>query len=217
VTFGRGFGKYQFMKTWVNLCTIVLAVGVMTVMAQTPASTPVNTNEVAAPPPAPAPAPAPVPAPPKVTTPPKVVAPPHAAATVDTSTPASTVTSHPAAVTNPPAPVVEAKPAEEEPATATNTVSTEGEGAAAPPANAGAPTEGSGIGHLSALLVGAVILLLGGGVGFYIWSRSGADAHGSLITSAMNELNKHSGGEDKDEEKPAEKKKMEIKYPPPMG
>jgi len=209
------------MKTWVNLCAIVLAAGVITGSAQTAAGTAVNTNEAVAPPsaPAPGPAPAPVPALPKVTPPPRTPV-----------APAPAPESHKVVETNPPpAPVMEVKPAEEEPAMPTNAVSTEGEGAAAtPPANAGAPTEGSGIGHLSALLIGLVILLLGGGVGFYIWSRSGVVSHGSLITSAMNELKKNPPGEDKDEDKiieppadkPAEpreeKKKLEIKFPPPM-
>jgi len=103
----------------------------------------------------------------------------------------------------------------------TNVVPSESEGTTpAPPANAVPPAEGSGMGHLVALLVGAVILLAGGGVGFFIWNKSSAVTRGSLITSAMNELKKNPPGEDKDEEKPApnqpEKKKMEIKFPPPM-
>ena len=103
----------------------------------------------------------------------------------------------------------------------TNVVPSESEGTTpAPPANAVPPAEGSGMGHLVALLVGAVILLAGGGVGFFIWNKSSAVTRGSLITSAMNELKKNPPGEDKDEEKSApnqpEKKKMEIKFPPPM-
>ena len=73
------------------------------------------------------------------------------------------------------------------------------------------------------MLIGAAILLVGGGIGFFIWRRAGAVSHGSLITSAMDELKKHARNEDKDEEKPVAQpaakpaeKKLEIKFPPPM-
>jgi hypothetical protein len=198
------------MKTWVNFCAIVLAAGVVTVSAQTTAGTPANTNEAVAPPPAPAPVPAP--APPKVTAPPRTP-----------TAPAPAPENHKAAVTNPPpappppAPVEEVKPPEAEPDMPTNVVPAEGEGTAtAPPANAAPPAEGSGLGHLGTLLIGVVILLVGGGVGYFIWSKANVAAHGSLITSAMNELKKNPPSEDKEEEKPEEKKKLEIKFPPPM-
>lgn len=212
------------MKTWVYICAIVLAAGVMTGSAQTTAGTPANTNEVAAPPPAPAPTPAPAPAPatpapPKVTPPPRTTPAPAPA-------PESAGTSHKAAVTNVPPPVVAevVKPPEAEPSLPTNAVPAEGEDTNAPPPNAAPAEESSGISFLTALLIGAAILLAGGGIGFFIWSRSAIVPHGSLITSAMNELKKHPPSEDKDEDKivepPAEqreeKKKLEIKFPPPM-
>ncbi len=111
----------------------------------------------------------------------------------------------------------------EEPPPTTNAVPAGGE-IPAPAANATASEESSGIGHVSALLIGVAILLVGGGAGFLIWRRSGVVPHESLITSAMKELANHPANEDKDEEKPAappvepqaEKKKMEIKFPPPM-
>ena len=93
--------------------------------------------------------------------------------------------------------------------------------------NATPPSESSGISNLAALAVGLVILVLAIGLAFFMWRRSHAFPHGSLITSAMNEL-KHSGkNEDKDEEKHEEKqeetpieepaeKKPEKKFPPPM-
>jgi hypothetical protein len=118
-------------------------------------------------------------------------------------------------------------PGEESP-TPTNAVPAEGEGTVSPPAEAAPAPENSAISHVSALLIGLVILLVGGGIGFFIWSRSAVVPHGSLITSAMNELKKNPPSEEKDEEKPEEKpvdppaekqpdrKKLEIKFPPPM-
>jgi hypothetical protein len=228
------------MKTWVYICATILAAGVVTVSAQTTAGTPAHTNEVAAPPPASAPTPAPAPAtpaPPKVTPPPRTApapaptpAPAPAPVPVPVPAPESPGTGHKASATNVPPPVAaeEVKPPEAEPVMSTNAVPAEGADTNAPPANTTPSAESSGIGHWSALLIGAAILLVGGGIGFFIWSKSAVVHHGSLITSAMNELKKNPPSEEKDEDKviepPAdkpvepreEKKKLEIKFPPPM-
>ena len=94
---------------------------------------------------------------------------------------------------------------------------------APPPANATPPSESSGINNMEALAIGAAILVVAGGVAFFMWRRSGTAPHGSLITSAMNELKNTAKNEDKDEDKREEKyeekpieKKEEKKFPPPM-
>ena len=107
MTFGRGSEKFPSMKTWIYICTIVLAAGMVTAPAQdtktntqTSATTStLNTNGVAVPPPmAATPAPAPAVA--------KEVNPPVVAPLVETSTvPAQPeITAEPMTPTNAAAP-----------------------------------------------------------------------------------------------------------------
>ncbi|HTY88786.1 MAG TPA: hypothetical protein VMB80_15060 [Candidatus Acidoferrum sp.] len=216
------------MKTWIYICAMLLAAGVMTVPAQNTPANPGNTNEAAAPPAAPAPAPTPAAVPgqaPAAPAAPKVAAPLRAAIPAPPAS-ESPVTTHKAAATNvpPPTAAAESKSPEAEPPPPTNMAPAEGESPNAAPPTPAPAEESSGISHWTAVLVGAAILLAGGALGFFIYNRSGVVPHGSLITSALNELKKNPPGEDKDEDKisepPApkseEKKKLEIKFPPPM-
>jgi hypothetical protein len=239
------------MKAWISICAMVLAAGGVMVLADEPRTnavpgTPASTGEAAVPPSAPAaaqevkPAAVPpttptnsVPVQPKITTAPRTstnaVTPPsegsgagHKGAS--TNPPSLTTTSMPA-----PAVASEVRPSDEGSLVPTNAVPAEAGGTMAPPPPNGtvAPPENSGIGNKGALAIGVAILVVAGGLAVFMWRRSGTAPHGSLITSAMNELKRAGKNEDKDEDKREEKheakliekpveKKQEKKFPPPM-
>ena len=217
------------MKAWIYICAIVLIAGGMMVLADEP-----KTNAIpgapavtAVPPPATSTPANPAPAQPKTTAAPRT---PNAVTPTESSG-----TGHKAALTNPPpastsAPAVadEVKPPDEAAVVSTSTVPAPVENPTVPPpVNATPPSESSGLSNMEALAIGLAILAMAGGLAFFIWRRSHAFPHGSLITSAMNELNHMSKNEDKDEDKHEEKqeekpveqtaeKKPEKKFPPPM-
>jgi hypothetical protein len=230
------------MKARTYLWVMVFAAGWVTASAQE-----IKTNavpgaaEVASPPPATAPAtstpavakeakppavgiptPAsPVPTQPKITTTPRMASAEGA------------VTSHKELVTNPP-PAAAAVPEEVKPpgegvTTPTNAAPAETETSATATPNATAPPpESSGLDRKTTLLIGAAILLVAGGLAFFMWRRASVVSHGSLISSALS-LTKY---DDKNEEKAGEKgeagtevtrkaetepKKEEKIFPPPMN
>jgi hypothetical protein len=189
VTFGRESEKFPSMKTWIYICTIILAAGMVTAPAQdtktntqTSATTStLNTNGVAVPPPMAA-TPAPAPAVAKEAKPPAVtpLKSPKAAVPVPMTT------------TSAPAPAVakEVNPPVVAPLVETSTVPAQPEITAEPmtPTNAVAPPpEGSGTDHKGVLTLGVVVLAVVGGLVIFMWWRSRAATQGSLITSAMNE------------------------------
>ncbi len=221
------------MKARISIYAMVFAVAMVTVLAQetkTNAPAGATTGEAAVPaagittstvpreakPVATAPATPASPAPtqPTITTSPKNSANVHK--TVPASPPAVTVTSTPtAAVGNEEPPTGEAS-------VPTNAVPGEPETTPAP-ANATAPSEGTGLGNKGALMIGVAILVVAGVVAAFMLRRYRVAPHGSLITSAMAVSKDNEKDEDKDEDKPAEKpveqpveKKEEKKFPPPM-
>jgi hypothetical protein len=219
------------MKAWIYICAMVLAAGGVMVLADEPRTnaapgTPAGTGRAAVPPPATSTPTNPAPAQPKI------IATPRTSNAVTPSE--SSGTGHKGALTNPPsltttstpAPAVasEVKSPDDAALMSTSAVPAEAEGTVAPPpANATPPSESSGINNMEALAIGAAILVVAGGVAFFMWRRSGTAPHGSLITSAMNELKNTAKNEDKDEDKREEKyeekpieKKEEKKFPPPM-
>ena len=189
MTFGRGSGKFPYMKAWIYIYTIVFAVGMVTVLAQetktnTPTSATLNTtnaNEVAVPRPmAATSAPAPVIA--------KEVKPPAVA----TLKPTKAVAPLSMTATSAPAPVStnEVKPPAVAPLVETSTVPAQPEIAAESltPTNAAAsPPESSGIGRKGVWAGGVVVLVLVVVLGIFMWRHSHAAPQGSLISSAMNE------------------------------
>jgi cobalamin biosynthesis Mg chelatase CobN len=211
------------MKAWIYICAIVLVAGRVMVLAEEPKT---NTAPgTAIPSPATSTPTNPAPAQPKITTVPRT---PNAVTPSETGGHKGALTNPPTASTFAPAVTNEARSPDETSLTPTSAVPAEAVSTTPlPPTNATPPSESSGISNLAALAVGLVILVLAIGLAFFMWRRSHAFPHGSLITSAMNEL-KHSGkNEDKDEEKHEEKqeetpietpaeKKPEKKFPPPM-
>ena len=208
---------------------MVLAAGGVMVLADEPRTnaapgTPAGTSGAVVPPPATSTPTSPAPAQPKIIAAPR---------TPNAVTPSeSSGTGHKSALTNPPpgstsAPAVadEVRSPDDAALMSTSAVPAEAEGTVAPPsaANATPPSESSGISNMEALAIGLAILVVAGGVAFFMWRRSGTAPHGSLITSAMNELKNTAKNEDKDEDKREEKyeekpieKKEEKKFPPPM-
>jgi hypothetical protein len=198
VTFGRESEKFPSMKVRIYICTVVLAFGMVTALAQetktdtqtsTTASAP-NASEVAAPTPAPAPAVA------------NEVKPPAVAPLVQTSAvpaqhnitpaplkPTKAVAPAPITATSAPAPAVvkEEKPAVAPPEE-TNAVPARPEVTTEPvtPTNAVASkTESSGTGHKGILAGGVVVLVVG--LAILMWWRSHTASRGSLISSALTE------------------------------
>jgi len=101
----------------------------------------------------------------------------------------------------------------------TNAAPIEAMSAAAPPNAAAPPYEGSRTGRKAAVLIGLAILAAAIGLAVFMLRRSGPVQHGSLITSAMEEMKRAAKNEDKDEDKsvePPAEKKEEKKFPPPM-
>jgi hypothetical protein len=224
------------MKAWICICAGVFAAVLMPVLAQETGATAgaaANTNAVAVPPPvtatstsAPAAAkevkPPVAPPPAVVATPPKVTPTPRASTSAVTPSTESSGTGHKAALTNPPpAPSKPAsmtdneEPPAVEPSLPTNTVPE-------PPETAAAPTEASsGTGHISLWVLGVALLVVaGGGLAVFLVQRGGSNPHGSLITSAMNEIKKTEKAEEKHEDKPEDEKEAKVevkKFPPSMN
>jgi len=208
VTFGRGSEKFPSMKTWIYICTIVLAAGMVTAPAQdtktntqTSATTStLNTNGVAVPPPMAAPAVA------NEVKPPAVVplmqtsaVPTQPHITTAPRTPTKTVAPAPV-----PAVVKEEKPPAVAPLVETSTVPAQPEITAEPmtPTNAAAPSpESSGIGRKGVWAGGVAVLVVVGGLVIFMWWRSRTASQGSLITCALNE---------------DQKKREDKNVPPPM-
>ena len=118
------------------------------------------------------------------------------------------------------------EPSLAEPAAPTNTVSAPPEIAAASADATLPPAAGSGTGHISIWVLGVALLVVaGGGLAVFLVQRGGSNPHGSLITSAMNEIKKTEKAEEKHEDKPEDgqpedKKegKAEVKkFPPPLN
>jgi hypothetical protein len=120
--------------------------------------------------------------------------------------------------------------------TPTNAVPAEGEGAAAVTPNAAPPPENSGLDRKTALIIGAAILLVAGGLAFFMWRRASIVSHGSLISSAMKVTKyedkvdekveddagdqveeKNEPGTEMTSEPEPEAKKEEKIFPPPMN
>ena len=246
MTFGRGSGKFPFMKARIYILVIVLAAGMLSAWAQeaktnaAPAA-----GEVAAPPPVTAPATS-APAVPKEPKPPAsgsvapaspVPAQPKTSATPRMSSSESSGAGHKEVVTNPPPSAAtvtgEVKPAVETSSTPTSAVPAEAEAnPAASPNAATSPPESSGLDRKTALLIGAAILLVAGSLAVFMWRRASVGSHGSLISSAMLVTKYDDKADDKSEEKTGEKsddgtevvakpapesKKEEKKFPPPMN
>jgi len=237
------------MKAWICICAVVLAAGPMTVLAQetgtgaqasATAGAAASTNGVAVPPPGQATSTSatavakeskpPVAAPPATTaTPPKVTSSPRSAASAAALSTESSGTGHKAALTNlPPVPATpkpasvtdNEEPPAVEPSLPTNTVP-------APPEIAASTTDASsGAGHISLWVLGVVLLVVvGGGLAVFLVQRGGSNSHGSLITSAMNEIKKTEKAEEKHDDKPEDSQpgdkkegKVEVKkFPPSMN
>jgi hypothetical protein len=246
VTFGRGSGKFPFMKARIYLLLTVLAAGMVTASAQETKTNAVPAaGEVAAPPAVTVPAtsapavakepkstaggaltPAsPAPAQPKTSTTPRM------------SSAENIGSGHKDMGTNPPSPVgpvtEEAKPPADASLTPTGAVPAEAEAAPGPSPNpASPPAEGSGLDRKTALLIGGAILLVAGGLAFFMWRRANMVSHGSLITSAMHVTRYDDKNDDKVEDKTGETseagtevmdkpeteaKPEEKKFPPPMN
>jgi hypothetical protein len=173
------------MKAGIYIYIIVLAAGMVTVLAQeiktnTQTSTP-NAGEVAVPPSTTttsAPAPAVV----------KEARPPVAAP----QTPTKAVAPLSMTATSAPAPAVakEVKSPVAAPLVETSAVPAQPEITAEPltPTNAAAPPiESSGTGHKGIWTGAVIVLAVVGGRAIFMWRRSHISSRGSLITSALNE------------------------------
>jgi hypothetical protein len=234
------------MKARIHILVILFTAGLVTAWAQeaktnaAPAA-----GEAAAPPPVTvpatsAPAAAKEPRPPvsgTVTPASPVPVQPKIAPTPRMTSAESIGTGHKEMVTNPPnaaAPVSEeVKPPVEASATPTNAVPAETEATPAAPSNAAAPPpEGSGLESKTALIIGGAILLVAGGLAYFMWRRASIVSHGSLISSAMQVAKHDEKNEEKNDDKPEGKseagtevvskpepdsKKEEKKFPPPMN
>jgi hypothetical protein len=215
VTFGRESEKFPSMKAWIYICTIVLAAGMMTALAQetktdtqTSATTNTpNTNGVAVPPPMAAPAVANEVKPTAVVPLAQTSAvPAQHNVTPAPLKPTKAVVPVPMTATSAPAPAVakEVKPPAVAPLVETSAVPTQPEITAEPltPTNAAAPPpESSGIGRKGVLAGGVAVLAVVGGLAIFMWRRSHAASQESLITSALNE---------------DQKKHEDKNVPPPM-
>ena len=160
---------------------------------------------------------------------------PKIATTPRMSTSEGTGTGHKEILTNPPPPAVPAtegvKPSDDLSMTPTSAAPVEAEVTpASPPEPAAPPPEGAGLDRKTALLIGGAIVLVAGGLAFWMWRRANIVSHGSLISSALNlvkyDEKTEDRTEDKNEEKPGEKseagtevigKPEEKKFPPPMN
>ncbi len=245
VTFGRGSGKFILMKARIYLLVVVLAVSASLISAwaqeaktngapvagesaASPPSSVPATSAPAAPKPAAGGIPVaanPAPVQPKVNSSPRMSS--------ETAGP-----SHKETATNPPPPVVPAPEAPKPPEEASSNAAsseTENTSAATPSASVPAP-EGSGLDRKTTLIIGAAILVIAGGLAFFMWRRASLSSHGSLISSALSltkfDEKADDKADDKNEDKAGEKgetgtemtskaevepKKEEKIFPPPMN